>query len=341
MKRAIIFLVCLFFFSFLQAKDVKIVPLPELMKPGMMYVSGDRVFITENATASIYIYSLKDYRLIKKFGKAGEGPKEFKISNFSVGLIVFPFMNHLVVNSDDRISYFTREGGFVKEIKKIPFSVIYPIKDGFVGSATAVSEKNKPVLAIHLFNSKLEKGKELYRSDVEFGPGANFNMPINTFYFIPYKERIYLAAGKEGFVIDVFDTNANKLYRIKKDYTPLKVPNSYKERTEHWFKHESPFKDFVGTIFHVTFKDYFPAMKDIIVDSDKIYVLTYKKQKGKNEWVILDLKGKELNRVFMPIPEELPLFALIAYDIQDNIFYSLEENIVEEVWELHMQAIEN
>ena len=65
MKKISVFFTFLLFFTFVHAK--KIATLEELIKPDIMFIGDDRMYITEGA--SIYIYSLKDYKLIKKFGK--------------------------------------------------------------------------------------------------------------------------------------------------------------------------------------------------------------------------------------------------------------------------------
>jgi hypothetical protein len=53
----------------------KIATFPDLLKPGRFVVDGKQIFITEGIT--IRIYSLEDFSLQKKFGKMGEGPREF------------------------------------------------------------------------------------------------------------------------------------------------------------------------------------------------------------------------------------------------------------------------
>lgn len=64
----------------------------EVMKPGGMKISKDYIYITQGTT--IYIYSISDYKLKKKFGKSGEGPKEF---NRFAALIIQK--NKLIINS--------------------------------------------------------------------------------------------------------------------------------------------------------------------------------------------------------------------------------------------------
>jgi hypothetical protein len=336
-KSGILLIIVIVLVSWLEAKDTKVVPLPDLMKPAMMLVKGDRIFFTEQT--SIYIYSRKDFNLIKKFGKPGEGPREFKLNAFSPGLIVFPFGDQLVINSDNKVSFFTRDGKFVKEMKTPGMGGVFvPIKDKFIGTV-ATSKDNKIIISVQLFDSKLDYVKELFLTDFEVGAGATFNMPTAGFYSLAYKEKIFSLIGSEGFVFDVFDTTGKKIYRIKKDFKPVSLPDSYKKETLRWFKNDSPYKQYIGSFYKVSFKTHYPAVKNFFIDNDKLYVITYKQENNKNECVILDLKGKELKRVFLSIPPEEPLIALDLYGIQDNIFYSLVENEHKELWELHIEKI--
>ena len=76
----------------------------------------------------IYIYSLKDHTLIKKFGGRGEGPMEFMGNNINL----LPYPDHIIVNSQGKITYWTKAGEFVKEVK-CPFAAgVEPCGDAFV-----------------------------------------------------------------------------------------------------------------------------------------------------------------------------------------------------------------
>ena len=50
----------------------KIVPMPDIVKADIIKVDGHDLVIAQGPAISIY--SLKDFKLIKKFGKEGEGP---------------------------------------------------------------------------------------------------------------------------------------------------------------------------------------------------------------------------------------------------------------------------
>ncbi len=77
----IIVIILLFFVGsfgeLLMAK--KVVTLSGILAPSDIKIDEERIYITQHE--EIYIYSLKDYRLIKKFGRKGEGPGEFKLSD--------------------------------------------------------------------------------------------------------------------------------------------------------------------------------------------------------------------------------------------------------------------
>jgi hypothetical protein len=327
-----VFMVLLLLGPFIRAE--KIATLEGLMRPDMIDIGNNRIYISERAT--IYIYSLEDFRLIKKFGKEGEGPREFKINPFGPPMVAMPYNDKIYVSSDTKLSVFTRDGKFIKESKVMPFTVFIPFLDKYLATGTAADDKNQALLSVNLYNGKYEKIKGLYVSDMQIGASFVMDFPLNSFSFPPYKDRIYIAAGKEGFVIDVFDKEGTKLYRIKKDYKPLKVPEDYKKKTLEWFKSNTFYKQ-AWEFFknRISFRTHYPAIRDMDVTDDRIYVLTYKKQDGNSECIIMDLKGNEQKRVFVHCPDMWGMDYYPKYNIYNRAFYTLVENEDEEVWELH------
>jgi len=313
---------------------VKIAELPELMKPQSFSIGNDRIYITEGT--SIYIYSQADFRLIKKFGKPGEGPLEFKLNPFGVPLVASPYRDKIYVSSDAKVSIFSRDGEFIKEYKVLPFLVFTPFLDRFLATTNTANEKKESILAVALYNNKFEKEKELYISDMKVGRSFSLDYPINSFAFTGYKDKIYVVIGKEGFVIDVFDKAGSKLYRVKKNYEPAAVTAEYKKKTLDWFQSNPNFKQYWEFFKNrISFKSKCPAIQDITVTDDRIYVLTYKKEAGNTECIIMDLKGKEQKRVFVPINEMIGMDFYPKYGFYNRAFYKLVENEEEEVWELH------
>jgi len=333
MKKIIFLLIILLLVFSAHAK--KIADLPDLMKPQIMDMSSDKLFISEGTT--IYVYSLKDFSLLKKFGKAGEGPREFKVNPFGPPMIIFVFNKKLYVSSDAKLSTYTLNGEFISEQKVPPFRIFIPVKDKFVASGTAQGEDKKMYLNMGLYDKDLNLLKELYRSDMSIGPNFNWIFPNTDFTTLPYQARIYVVVGKAGFVIDVFDLQGKKLYTITKDYTPLKVPGDYKDKVLKWFKNNPNFKQFYEFfIQRLSFKERFPPIRTMLVESNKIYVVTYQQKNDLSEIIIMDLKGKELKKKYVPIvgiPGNLwdsPIFT-----IKNQQYFTLIENDDEEVWELH------
>lgn len=338
MKKIYVFFILILFslLGFTYAQEV--VVLKGLSKPDRISVGNNRIYISEGV--SIFIYSLENHRLIKKFGKKGEGPREFNVSPYGTPLVTYPYNNKLYVSSLARLSVFNRDGEFIKESKVTPSIVYIPFGNSYAGTGNAVDEENQQVLSVNLYNEKFEKTKELYKSDMTIGASRTMNFPINTFTFIPYKNRIYLAAGKEGFVIDVFDSKGTKLYRIKKDHKPIKLSDEYKKRTENWFKTDPNYKQYWEYMKRrLSYKTHYPAIRSMSVTGDHVYVLTYKTQNDNRECIVMDLQGKEKKRLFLACPENVGLDYHPKYTFHNRHFYTLVENEKEEVWELHKTEI--
>jgi hypothetical protein len=88
---------------------MKVVELPDILKPHLIVADKDQLFIVEDT--SILVYSLKDFSLLKKFGKRGEGPGELK--QFISGIDIQP--DFILVNSIGRLSWFDRSWHFLKQ----------------------------------------------------------------------------------------------------------------------------------------------------------------------------------------------------------------------------------
>ncbi len=68
MKKSLI-LIFVFFFAFFTFAGEKAV-LPELLRPNGLTIDGEKMYISDGPT--VFVYSLKDFKLQKKFGSEGE-----------------------------------------------------------------------------------------------------------------------------------------------------------------------------------------------------------------------------------------------------------------------------
>jgi hypothetical protein len=90
----------------------------------------------------------------------------------------------------------------------------------------------------------------------------------------------------------------------------------------------------------LSFRDYFPPIRDIQMANDHIHVITYKRQQDLWECIILDFKGNEKGRLFIPLEEYVPFsFYPILYSVYQGNIYTLVEDQDEEVWQVHTTPI--
>lgn len=126
----------------------------------------------------------------------------------------------------------------------------------------------------------------------------------------------------------------NSLKTIKKEYRPLPVRDKDKSRFIEIFKNKSYlrnrwhiFKQIAGDLDRF-FPEYYPAYEDFFIDNQRLYVRTYERLNGKAVYIILNFKGEELKRVWLP---------LVGRDLcaigRDRYFYLVENEDTQE-WQL-------
>jgi hypothetical protein len=335
-----VFIACWGLLSLLPVQAEKVAVFEEFGQPESMVIGNGFIYILEKTT--IFIYNLKDFKFVKKFGKEGEGPGEIKRNPFGSPIIVTPYQDKVYVSNTGKLSVFSKTGEYEKEYKIGAFDGYSPFGKKYICYSNAPEEEggSKVVLTVFLADENLKKSKILYKSDVEVGPNGQFDFPINPFYHGVDGDKLFIIAGTRGFAIDAFDEEGKKLYEINKDYKRLKVPPSYKDKTLDWFKKAPNFRQFYDFIkTRMNFKEYYPPIFSMLVDSGELYIMTNLMKKELRECIVTDLKGKELKRVFLPIPEQYGLDYTFHITIYDNHFYKLEENFDDENWELHRQKL--
>jgi hypothetical protein len=294
-------------------------------------------YITEGA--SIFIYSFKDHKLVGKFGKAGEGPREFKSSLAGYNLHVQPMCNHLLINSMDKLSFFKKNGEFIKELKA-PTSgmpgMYKSIGDKFAGLALKAADDQSMAVSINIFNEKLEKEKEI--SSYKLLQHGSLVFPVASPLF-EIKNNLIFVGGEEDFNIRIFNADGKQLSAITREYKKIKVTEEYKNGLFEAFKRNPRTKGMIDYLKKIIkFKEYFPAIQLFLIDNDKIYIPTYRKQNGDYELFIYDTDGKFIRQVYLPL-KYIDVLQPCPYTIKNGILYQLIENEENEVWELHAVEI--
>jgi hypothetical protein len=306
--------------------------LGEVERPNGLVVDGEWVYVAEGT--GILVYSRQDYRLKKRFGQAGEGAEEFL--GFAA---VLPWEGQLLVNSPGKISYYTRDGNFLKELKagdEASGVVFFPLKKGFVGLGLS-QEEDTQYLTIDSYDEKLDKGQTLYRLKSPTQQSGKIELLKRAFAYQVHDNKIYII-GQEGFAIEVLDHTGKLLLTIRqKDY----------QRRRFTPRDEKAFRDFLklrlqsGYEYYqdrFAFPEYFPEISSFFVGDGRLYVLTWKVEDEKIELYIFDTEGKPLKHLFVPFKFQNALEPY-PWAIKAGTLYQLIANKDGE-WELQATSIE-
>ncbi|MCK4762216.1 MAG: hypothetical protein KAW12_08465 [Candidatus Aminicenantes bacterium] len=313
------------------------VVLPDIMKPQRMYAAGEQLFITEGAT--IYIYSLKDYKLQKKFGRRGEGPGEFKESGEGLILNIKP--SHFIVISSGRLTYFTRAGEYIKQVTlKNPRSFEFKaIGNRFVGTSIT-RNKDGVFLTVNFFDEAFKKGEEIYRFKHPFydrpKPVNAVNLRVRSYYV--HRDKIFI--DDEKGAVNVLDDSGKKLYAIQPAYEKIKVTGLHKKRyMEIWKTNlKAEYEAFKNRL---KFPSYFPYIRNFHIVDAKVYIITYKEKEGESELLVYDTTGKFLKRTFASLVETDMILPHVYnyYTISNGKIYILKDDEESEEWRLEIKTL--
>jgi len=350
MKKGIIIFMILLLVTSLSAEKRGI--LEEVIKPDNITVHKDKLYIMEGAT--VLIYNLKTLELIRKFGKSGEGPGELKVIPGRFYNRVNIRKEYILTESVDKIIFFTHEGKMIRETRKGALQVAktQPVGKNYVALKIYGDPDTRLAMnSVVLLDSEFKEKKVLFAQRfIQQGgaPNIKIDMVMDFIQFQVYKDKIYVDESPKGMVVEVFDSEGNKIKEIKKDHTKLKVTAKDKEYILNRLKNDPNTRaqggwDVIKNIIKPVWAKFFPAIQSLEVSSDRIYLQTFNLKNGKEEYVVLDLDGNELKRVFIPKFENVPLLAEILgaslQTIKNNKLYYVQENEDDESWEFDVEKI--
>jgi len=317
----------------------KVVPLPDLLNPDLIRVDENQMYISEDA--NIYIYSLKDFRLIKKFGKRGEGPREL-LPGTGVAMMWLEIQpDDLFIHTMNKISYFSKQGTFIKE-KKINMRyapALKPLENRFVGVGFP-GEKGIRYWTINIYNPDLEIIKEIYRYERAFDPDRDMDfLDLKMSDFCVDDKKIFVADTEKTGTIYVFDLNGSQLYSIKPDYEKVEITREVEKRLREDASAGNRREFYEAYKHKIKFPEYFPPMRFMVAADGKLYIMTYKTTDDKTQFLIYTTPGKFLEKVFLPV-KDMEVAHFCPFTIKNNKLYHLYDNEDTEIWELHITAIQ-
>jgi hypothetical protein len=318
----------------------KLATLPDIFKPYFLSVDDQQFYVAEGTT--VYIFSLQDFALKKKFGKPGQGPQEFALVPRSTGsLTIYPQTDSILINSPGKVSFFTKDGEFSKEMKStagLMGGFFQPIGDQFAGMSFLMGQDQSMTITINIYDAKLTKIKEIYKQP--FLKRGRMEFPMVSAIFYVSNNKIITPGGQKEFAINILDDKGTQLSSITREYKQLKVTEDYKKGVFDFFKTNPDTKPYYEVLKNmIKFSDYFPPIQIFYVDNQKIYIQTFLKKDETDEFFIYNFKGQFLKRLFLPVAYMDGIRPCPTY-IKKNKLYQVIENEEEEVWELHAHTIE-
>lgn len=339
MKRYLM-LALIFFHGLIDLSGEQSIRISGLGRPVGLEMDQDQLYIMENAV--VYVYSLKDYRLVKKFGQPGQGPGEFATLPH-VHITLDCSTDRLIIGSIRKISYWTKQGDFIREKKAVNLAYRLVVMEGIPGKERFLGwsrsqENGFNYNTIVIFDAELKKLRQVYRDRDPFqGQGKGYDMLSKTFSFLSHRGKLLLP-GQDDASVDVFDLEMNPRFTIRVDTERLKVSNDFKRKMIDFLKTSPETKNVFPMLQPIRFPRYFPAINSFFADQGIIYVMTWKRNQGRNEFFMYDMEGNFLKRLMLPIRYETDIQTYPTV-IRNGKLVQLVENEEAQEWELRISVI--
>ncbi len=251
--------------------------------PVISAIDSEYCYIVNSDTREINVYSLKDMKLIYKFGRKGQGPGEFRCNPSRL----ISLKSKLLIDDCGVAHYFDKSGNLLYDKKYNPkYGELIPIGDNFVswdyGNMPTEKDMKKrfSIESYVLLNSRFEEIKEIAKFKLPSFTMYNFKKQkkvIDFFYnalgcFV-YKNKIYIGVSYEDKeVYEIFDKHGEliRVKRIKRE--KREVLEREKQETLRLLSGGNK------KIFHYyiyKFREYYPSYAKIYINSGRIYLIEY------------------------------------------------------------------
>lgn len=286
---------------------------------------------TVDETGSVYALDMKDQKvmafddqggLLWVINKKGQGPGEL---NMPSGILLTPQGELQIEDAlNRRLSFFTKEGKFVKNISLADklglVGIVMDHKGNSIAREIGLND-DKMYFDFKVFDPELKPQSTLDR--IEFkapipGSGNKMNlMDVMALVQFDSKGNIFYSRNLD-YSIKVYDGSGKHIRTITKDFSKVKVTQEDIDDMLARIPNMAPGGVNIKDLFE--FPKHFPPIQNLLLDeNDMLYVRTW--EKGK-------VKGEYKTEVFDPAGRYIAYFVSKA-DIRvakNKKFYSTEEN---------------
>jgi len=317
-----------------------------VFEPEAIKIAAGELYIVEKA--SVLVYSLRDLSLSRKIGRQGEGPGEFKETDYWYNTVtVLP--DHIFVDGYDKAVRFSRDGRLLVEMKKpVGISKMVPVGANYAGLRLEHIEGERQYQCLCLFDANLRFKRELCRQESPVQQlSRTIEMIPDVLNFTVWDDKVFVEKSREGLVIEVYDAEGRRIGRIEHESERIRPTQEHKNRAIEDIKSD-PFVKRMGyeafaRLSRFVWPDALPAITDFMAADGKLYVRTPGTLEGREKWLVLDMEGGVKDRVLLPPVGGAPLMARLYgvsyHAIDQRTLYFIKDDEATEEWELHAVEI--
>ena len=301
MKKILLSIVLLVLFLFnISLIGRQRIVLPDILPPQTFEIGKDNIYLATDTTISVM--SLSDFKIKRNLGRKGEGPGEFISIDNDMGLSLYIHKNSIFVNSNGKVSYFTKNGKFVKELRTKDGYFHKPFGNKFVGLNYKI-ENQIMYNVVTLYDKNFKIIKELYKKKHWFQRGKKLDpVDVSPPAFRIYKDLIFTEDGNGNII--VFDKTGENINSTKIKFDNKIITEKDKKNYHNYYKSHPVYKNQYSNLKHlIKFPESFPLIKFFDVSDSKLYVFTNRTKVNKSELYIFDLKGKLIKKKYIEISE--------------------------------------
>lgn len=319
-----------------------VIPLPELETAGNVRAEHGRVYIQDKT--DIAAYSFETGRFLRRIGRPGQGPGEFAmLGGFAV------LADRIVVADIMKTLLFSVEGEYLSQISppaRIMFYPFLPVGKHFVG--VPMERRNDgstlPPMGVIYDSARRQVKRFVEVPDILPPPppppgsslpsGREDTLMVRDYFdYVIHDNKIFVADSRKGLSISVFDETGILLYEIRHPLERVKISKEYRDfvtqsRPEKYWTTHKPI-----------YPEVFPALAAFKIDGGRIYAVTAARKDGRYEVIVMDLKGKILDRGFrfpMQIDFWMPHAFARTFDVEGGRFVWVGYNDSKDLYELHI-----
>jgi len=321
----------------------KVALLPELNNPHAIESDGKNFYIADGTT--VHIYSMKDFKHTGTFGKRGDGPQEIVPSGENP--IQMSVLNDsITLSSFLKMVTFTKTG---KPISEKVFHTMYvsliPFGKNFAAVKLTIDPGNLliDIYQVLLISPDWNTKKTLLdfkRPPVIAKNQVGITIPLFTHLAVE-NNLLYVFDHQHDKEFMIFNPEGKLIKTLPVGLQKIKITESIKNEVLDYLIQRKTHKkigekteDFKKLVY---FREYFPSVRLFKVKDGIIYIQTYEKKGKEFRFVLMDLNGKILKSLFLPVEalDILQFGSHTTFCFDKNTYYYLQENEEDENWELH------